>query len=180
MPRKALDGAKLAADIDRLEREDQASPPAAQPSLMDAVRGLAGYIETRAKLGWTDPMIAVVLTEAGYPISADTLCSYRKRLRDEGLMAPLPVGGQKSRRRPPAANIVITAQLPTTVAAASATDPIEPTATVPAPSPPATAAIAAADESASARAPPDSDLTPTPSPTRTFRVDRTKLPPDRA
>lgn len=124
-----MDGAKLAADIDRLEREDKTSPPTAQPSLMDAVRGLATYIETRARLGWTDPMIAAVLTNAGYPISADTLRSYRKRLRDEGLMAPLPVEEQKNRTRPPAA-IVTTVPLPTTVEVASTADAIGAPATV--------------------------------------------------
>lgn len=177
MPRKALDGAKLAADIDRLEREDRTSPPAAQPSLMDAVRGLAGYIETRAKLGWTDPMIAVVLTEAGYPISADTLCSYRKRLRDEGLMEPLPVKGPKISTQPSAA-IPARTVTPPPSEAERAPDLVGdvPVAAVP----PATAVIPPTDEAAVARAPPDSDPTPTPSPTRTFRVDRTKLPPDRA
>lgn len=171
MPRKALDGTKLAADIDRLEREDQASPPAAQPSLMDAVRGLAGYIETRAKLGWTDPMIAVVLTEAGYPISADTLCSYRKRLRDEGLMAPLKAAGPKSKMWPLAG---VTAAMTTpTVEAISATDIVAPAAAAP-----ATAGIPAAHDAATPRAPPD--LIPTPSPARVFRVDPTRLPPDRA
>ncbi|MDK2766618.1 MAG: hypothetical protein KYX69_02750 [Sphingomonas sp.] len=178
MPRKALDGAKLAADIDRLEREDKTSPPTAQPSLMDAVRGLATYIETRARLGWTDPMIAAVLTNAGYPISADTLRSYRKRLRDEGLMAPLPVEEQKNRTRPPAA-IVTTVPLPTTVEVASTADAIGAPATVmPSGALPRTAAIPTTEEAAMARAPPEPGLTP--SPARTFRVDPTKLPPDRA
>lgn len=166
MPRKALDGAKLAADIDRLEREDQASPPAAQPSLMDAVRGLASYIETRAKLGWTDPMIAVVLTKAGYQISADTLRSYRKRLRDEGLMAPLPDGGRKAKRPP--APITTAAAAPPIIETMPATQIVEAAPVI----------VAPAATSATARAPPGPN--PPPSSTRIFRVDPTKLPPDRA
>jgi len=180
MPRKALDGEKLAVDIDRLEREDQISPPAAQPSLMDAVRGLATYIETRAKLGWTDPMIAIVLTKAGYPISADTLRSYRKRLRDEGLMPPLPGSDQKGKTRTEAfePGPATTPIIKTTPAAP---DGIDVTVSVaPAAASTATSAIRAANVAAGARAPPDPSLTPTQSPTRTFRVDRTKLPPDRA
>ncbi len=180
MPRKALDGAKLAADIDRLGREDQISPPTAQPSLMDAVRGLATYIETRTKLGWTDPMIAVVLTNAGYPISADTLRSYRKRLRDEGLMAPLIGGERKSKIRTAAFDVgpATTPVIENTHAAPDVVD--APVSIMRAAAPMATAAIPAAEKAAVARAPPDPDLTPTQTPTRTFRVDRTKLPPDRA
>lgn len=86
MPRKILDGAKLDADVANLTAADRVSPPTARPSLMDAVRAFAGFIETRATLGWTDPMIAAVLTEAGYPIDPATLRSYRKRMRDEGLI----------------------------------------------------------------------------------------------
>lgn len=109
---------------------------------MDAVRALASYIEARARLGWTDPMIAVVLTNAGYPISADTLRSYRKRLRDEGLMAPLTAGGSKSKMRPPV-SVAAATLAPPTVEAISATDIVaEATVAVaPAAAPPAMAAI---------------------------------------
>lgn len=86
MPRKAFDGIKLAEDVAQLQAADKMSPPSARPSLMDAVRAFATYIETRAKLGWTDPMIAAVLTQAGYTIDAATLRSYRRRMRDEGLL----------------------------------------------------------------------------------------------
>lgn len=88
MPRKAFAGSKLARDAARLLAHDEASPPEAKPSLMDAVRELGTFIETRAELGWTDPMIAELLTEAGYPISSGTLRSYRKRLRDERAKTP--------------------------------------------------------------------------------------------
>ena len=89
MPRKDLDGSKLSADVARLLAADKIAPPQARPSLMDAVRAFCGFIETRSKLGWTDGMIAAVLTEAGYPIGTATLRSYRKRMRDEGLLPPL-------------------------------------------------------------------------------------------
>lgn len=89
MPRKTFEGARLVEELSRLSEADRLSPPAARPSLMGVVRAFAAHIETRARLGWTDPMIAAVLTEAGYPIDAATLRSYRKRLRDEGLLPPL-------------------------------------------------------------------------------------------
>ncbi len=179
MPRKALDGAKLAADVSKLEREDQTSPPTAQPSLMDAVRALASYIETRARLGWTDPMIAVVLSKAGYPISAETLRSYRKRLRDEGLMAPLPDGKRKAKIGPPA-------HVTNPIAPTAAIEPVPaapiveaaPAIVTPVAMPATVAAIPAVEEAAAARAPPDQN--PPQSPARTFRVDPTKLPPDQA
>ncbi|CAM3297201.1 hypothetical protein SPAN111604_15020 [Sphingomonas antarctica] len=182
MPRKELDGAKLSADVSKLEREDQTSPPTARPSLMDAVRALATYIEARAKLGWTDAMIAVVLTKAGYSISADTLRCYRKRLRDEGLMAPLPAEGPKRRTRQ-AAIIPTKTATPLITEARRDTDIVAEAsiAVVPAAAPPpAAATIPPADGIEVARAPPNPDLTLTPSPARTFRVDPTKLPPDRA
>lgn len=84
MTRRHFDGTKLENDIAHLRAVDATSPPAARPSLMDAVRAFAEFIDTRAKLGWTDAMIAAVLTEAGYPINAATLRSYRKRMRDKG------------------------------------------------------------------------------------------------
>lgn len=83
MPRKTFAGSKLVRVAAELTAKDEASPPEARPTLMDAVRELTTFIEVRANLGWTDPMIAALLTEAGYPISAGTLRSYRKRLRDE-------------------------------------------------------------------------------------------------
>ena len=86
MTRRHFDGTKLENDIAHLRAVDATSPPAARPSLMDAVRALAEFIDTRAKLGWTDAMIAAVLTEAGYPINAATLRSYRKRMRDKTLV----------------------------------------------------------------------------------------------
>ena len=87
MPRKELDGAALMADVARLAAADKASPPQACPSLMDAVRQLSGFIETRAALRWPSSAIAALLTEAGYPIDAATLRSYRARLRAEGATA---------------------------------------------------------------------------------------------
>lgn len=89
MPRKDFSGTTLAADVARLLAADKVSPPEARLSLMDVVRALCGFIETRSKLRWTDAMIAAVLTKAGYPIGAATLRSYRKRMRDEGLLPPL-------------------------------------------------------------------------------------------
>lgn len=83
MSRKAFPGSKLVRDAERLLAHDRASPPEARPTLMDAIRELQPFVEARAGLGWTDTMIARLLTEAGYPISAGTLRSYRKRLRDE-------------------------------------------------------------------------------------------------
>ena len=83
MTRRHFDGTKLENDIAHLRAVDATSPPAARPSLMDAVRAFAEFIDTRAKLGWTDAMIAAVLTESGYPINAATLRSYRKRMRDK-------------------------------------------------------------------------------------------------
>lgn len=83
MARRTFAGGRLAEDAGRLRALDEASPPEAKPCLMEVVRTLADYIQTRSKLGWTDTMIADLLTEAGYPISAGTLRSYRKRLRDE-------------------------------------------------------------------------------------------------
>lgn len=83
MARRNFAGGKLVKDAERLRALDVASPPEAKPCLMEVVRTLSDYIDTRARLGWTDPMIAELLTEAGYPISAGTLRSYRKRLRDE-------------------------------------------------------------------------------------------------
>lgn len=82
MPRRVFDGHQLERAAARQRAEDLRSPPEAKPCLMDVVRAFAEHIEARAQLGWTDPMIAALLTEAGYPISAGTLRSYRKRLRD--------------------------------------------------------------------------------------------------
>jgi len=83
VPRKSFSGTQLANDLARLQAADKLSPPAPRPSLMDAVRAFTAFIETRASLGWTYPMIAAVLTEAGYPINAATLRSYRKRILEE-------------------------------------------------------------------------------------------------
>ncbi len=83
MPRKELDGARLTAEIARLTTADKPAPPAARPSLMEAVRQLSAFIETRATLRWSSAAIAAVLTEAGYAIDAATLRSYRSRLRAE-------------------------------------------------------------------------------------------------
>lgn len=56
---------------------------------MDVVRTFAEHIDARKQLKWTDTMIAALLTEAGYPVSAGTLRSYRKRLRDaKGMPSP--------------------------------------------------------------------------------------------
>lgn len=93
MARRNFAGGKLAKDAERLRALDAASPPEAKPCLMEVVRTLSDFIQTRAKLGYTDQMIADLLTEAGYPISAGTLRSYRKRLRDE---VDQPVTGKNS------------------------------------------------------------------------------------
>jgi hypothetical protein len=171
MPRKDLDGSKLAADVANLLAADAQSPPEARPSLMDAMRSLVGFIDARAGVGWTDPMIAKVLTEAGYPIEAATLRSYRKRMRDEGLMRPLAARKTKAvapaedrlphRRRREAATAVPAEPLPNSTVTLAVSD--VPTAS--------TTAEVSAD--AAPRAPP-------PAPGRTFRVNPTNLPPDRA
>lgn len=179
MPRKTFDGIKLGQDIAQMQAADKMSPPSARPSLMDAVRAFATYIETRAKLGWTDPMIAAVLTEAGYAIDAATLRSYRKRMRDEGLMRPLPVHEAKAaapaedrptqRTHDQAATVVSAEPLPdrsVTVAA----DHVEG----------ATPAAEVTADAAPRAPPPTSATAPTPTPGRTFRVNPTNFPPNRA
>lgn len=181
MPRKALDGAKLAADVTRLLGEDQASPPDARPSLMDAVRALAGYIETRAKLGWTDPMIAAVLRQAGYEISAETLRSYRKRLRDEGLMAPPPAGGRRQVKASPAEAKVATVPPLTTVGRTPAFgDAVETPPAVPAdretPVITAPEPVSKRNDDTRSRAPPD----PVAAPRRSFSINPSLRPPDQA
>ncbi len=90
MARRTFAGSKLTQDAARLLANDRASPPEARPCLMDVVRSLSEFIEKRACLGWTDPMIAALLTEAGYPITPGTLRSYRKRLRDNRARGKTP------------------------------------------------------------------------------------------
>ncbi|WP_394653119.1 hypothetical protein [uncultured Sphingomonas sp.] len=179
MPRKSLDGAKLAKDVTRLLGEDQVSPPRARPSLMDAVRALATYIETRARLGWTDPMIARVLAEAGYPIDAATLRSYRKRLRDEGLMGPLPV--RKTRSAAPAEKRPTQHQLDVAATAFPVASPADAAVTAAADDVPASIPPAEVSADAAPRAPPPSSTAaPAPAmPGRTFRNNPTTLPPNR-
>lgn len=178
MPRKDLDGQKLAADVANLLAADAQSPPEARPSLMDAMRSFVRFIDARAKVGWTDPMIARVLTEAGYPIDPATLRSYRKRMRDEGLMPALPVRKIKAvapaedpsphRKRGEAA-AVVPAKPPPNRPVTTAVEH------VPAATPPAEVSADAAP-----RAPPP-DSAPAPStPGRTFRVNPNNFPPDRA
>ncbi len=167
MPRKILDGAKLDADVANLTAADRVSPPTARPSLMDAVRAFAGFIETRATLGWTDPMIAAVLTEAGYPIDPATLRSYRKRLRDEGLIKPEAgrVGGRAVGGTSPQRKNIIQAREQDE---ASATPP-KAESSIPIPDPSPTHAEPAA------RGPPDGS-----SPARPrFKITQA-LPPDEA
>lgn len=178
MPRKSLDGAKLAADVTKLLAADAHSPPQARPSLMDAMRSLVSFIDVRARLGWTDPMIARVLAEAGYPIDAATLRSYRKRLRDEGLMGPLSARKTNSaapaqerptqRKHDRAATTIPPEPLPDAAVTTAADD-------MPAAIPPASVSTDAAPRAP----PPSSTAAPAPSmPGRTFRNNPTTLPPN--
>ena len=105
MPRKQLDGARLADDIARLASADKAAPPQTRPSLMDAVRQLSTFVETRATLRWSSAAIAAALTEAGYAIDAATLRSYRSRLRAKGGAAPVTAGEPPPPPRPLAASL---------------------------------------------------------------------------
>lgn len=177
MPRKAFDGIKLADDIAQMQAADKMSPPSARPSLMDAVRQLATYIETRAKLGWTDAMIAAVLTEAGYAIEAATLRSYRARLRHEGLLPPRK--GKAPKQSMPALTPVPAVRPPAPVTAQPI--PI---------GPPAPGKVGVADTTASvaepivdsvmSRAPPGLAPAPSRAAPRRFSIDPTKRPADRA
>lgn len=166
MPRKNLDGQKLAADVARLLDADAQSPPEARPSLMDAMRSLVRYIDARARLGWTDPMIARVLTEAGYPIGAATLRSYRKRMRDEGL------SDRRDRKGPSPP-----------VPAAPAAQPVPATPFVPPIEPHRTDAEPGVAQAGKQEPTPPS-AKPEPAQSlggrRTFTVDRSIRPPDRA
>ncbi len=165
MPRKTLDGRKLAVDVAQFTAADKLTPPEARPSLMDAVRAFAGYIDTRAKLGWTDPMIAAVLTEAGYPIDAATLRSYRKRLRDEGRVAPKALPPKSAVHVPVDHTPAISEKLATADAVVVDLDGgADMASTKP-----------EADNTAP-RAPPN----PAPASHRTFRIDPAIRPPHRA
>ena len=163
MPRHGFDGAKLGEDVARLAAADKASPPAARPSLMEAVRALAPFIETRTRLNWGDPKIAAVLSAAGYPIDAATLRSYRKRLRDEGLLPPLKANTPKQ-------PISDTAPVRSEVGVVQSTPSIAKPEV----------------EGTMSRAPPESAPTPTPTPTptsgstRRFSINPAKRPLDRA
>lgn len=167
MPRRSFDGNKLAGDVSRLGAVDSASPPQAHPSLMDAVCAFAGFIEVRASLGWPDPMIAALLTEAGYPIDAATFRSYCKRLRDQGLLKPRPA----SQRRVPVVSSLL-GELPA-VEQLSA-DPAR--AETKKPDSDVASARAASVDNVAPRAPPGLD----PPSRRSFSIDPAKLPLDRA
>lgn len=176
MPRHGFDGGKLGEDVARLAAADEASPPAARPSLMDAVRALAPFIATRTRLNWGDAKIAAVLSAAGYPIDAATLRSYRKRLRDEGLLPPLPVK---------AANQTISPIVQATPGPPPA--PRAPPATATAPvqgevgvDRPATSIARPQNDGATSRAPPERTPSSTPAKIRHFSIDPTKRPLDRA
>lgn len=176
MPRKVLNGAKLAEDVARMLGADKTSPPEAHPSLMDAVRALAGYIETRTKLRWTDAMVAKVLTEAGYPIGEATLRSYRKRLRDEGLMMAVinaPAGRPPEIAEAPAVPIV---SAPSVAMMSSIAEVDEPSAP---PSPVSTGGGVPNPDLPDQPAPRPRS-TGQPPPPRTFVVNIKNLPPDRA
>lgn len=180
MPRKDLNGPKLAADVANLLAADAQSPPEARPSLMDAMRSFVRFIDARAKVGWTDPMIARVLTEAGYPIDAATLRSYRKRMRDEGLMRPLPA--HEAKAGAPAKNCTTRRKSDeaATVSADFDRDGIIPAANdaILAAAPASKVSVDAAPR---AHPPPSPKSAPTPSTSgRTFRVNPTNFPPDRA
>ena len=177
MTRKAFDGVKLAEDLAQMQAADKVSPPSAQPSLMDVARQLATYIETRAKLGWTDTMIAAVLTEAGYAIAPGTLRSYRTRLRTEGLLPPL-------KDKAPKQSIPASVPVP-------AGQPLGPVAAQPVPTPtPTMGKVGAVDvpisntgpnvDGVMSRAPPDIAPAPSKPTPRRFSIDPTKRPIDRA
>ncbi|WP_419809046.1 hypothetical protein [Sphingomonas sp.] len=166
MPRKMFDGEKLIADVARLGVIDRQSPPQARPSLMDAVREFAGFIDARTRLGWTDAMIAALLTAAGYEINAATLRSYRKRLRDEGLITANQPLRRDARASSPPSVSPLPAAAPTPVVTAEAP-----------------ARGMSADEPPAAGPAPVGSPRPPPSPPagrRSFAVDRSSLPPDRA
>lgn len=171
MTRRHFDGTKLENDIAHLRALDATSPPVARPSLMDAVRAFAEFIDTRAKLGWTDAMIASVLTEAGYPINAATLRSYRKRMRDESSISStsnhttspivLDSAEKRSDRNWPA-DPVKAATVTSEPAKTTDTSTLSPSGV--------------GNVTPAARPPPDRS-----SPSRrTFSVDPTKRPPDHA
>ncbi len=183
MPRRVFDGIKLSQDIAQMQAADKVSPPSAQPSLMDVVRQFATYIDTRAKLGWTETMIAAVLTEAGYAIGPATLRSYCTRLRNEGLLPPLT--GKAPKQPIPAPAPVPAGRPPAPVAAQSI--PISKLASDSVGVVAATMSIAEPIvDGAMSRAPPPTGPTAETTPPaplaagRTFKVNRTTLPPDRA
>lgn len=176
MSRHEFDGDKLGHDVARLAAADKDSPPSAQPSLMDAVRDFAPFIETRTRLNWGDRKIAAVLTAAGYPIDAATLRSYRKRLRDEGLLPPLEGKGSDS---------------PVPVLAPKSAGPTPAPSALPIPATEAPQAGVDADHSTmppdppnrdgtASRAPPEPIPLAIPANTRRFSIDPTKRPLDRA
>lgn len=177
MPRKAFDGIRVSQDIAQMQAADKVSPPSAKPSLMDVVRQLAGYIDTRARLGWTETMIAAVLTEAGYAIAPGTLRSYCTRLRNEGLLPPLtgktpkqpiPTAGSAPAAQPPVPG---TAQpIPTITPTGAKADVVDATMSIKEPN----------VDSAMSRGPPVIAPAPPKASPRRFSIDPTKRPVDRA
>ena len=171
MTRRQFDGTKLEKDIARLHAVDAKSPPVARPSLMDAVRAFAEFIEARAKLGWTDAMIASVLTEAGYSIDAATLRSYRKRMRDEGA-----ISSASGRAATPIALDPVEKQSDRNWAA----DPVKAATVTRGPAKTTdtnTSGASGIGNVTPAARPPPSGSSPI---RRTFSVDPTKRPPDQA
>lgn len=160
MPRKELDGERLAIDIARLATADKISPPQARPSLMDAVRQLSTFIETRAGLRWSSAAIAAVLSEAGYVIDAATLRSYRSRLKAEAGTVPPVI-----ETSPPDPNL-LTDRLLSPARGSGPLVESSPKARPPHAAPPAQAPPAAPPAGGTA-------------PRRAFRIDRSTIPSDR-
>lgn len=88
MARYKYDGAKLAKDVDQFRAIEQSSQDSTKASLMNVVEQLHSFITSRSSRGWSKVMIADLLTEAGYNISAGTLRSYLKRIRDREAECP--------------------------------------------------------------------------------------------
>lgn len=87
--RRHFDGAALATALRKQHQRDAESEPASLLTIMGAVRLLKPLIDDRRTRGWTDPMIATFFRELGVDISAETLRTYRSRLKQEAANASL-------------------------------------------------------------------------------------------